>query len=67
LFQRKSENAISIRWLSWLNNQSPEKNELISRELKASGISENRKIGEILEVFIRAEITKDEQKNGYPN
>lgn len=45
-----------------LNNGSPEKNELISRELKASGISENRKIGEILGVFNRAEITKDEQK-----
>jgi hypothetical protein len=45
-----------------LNNQSPEKNELISRELKASDSSENRKIGEILEVFSRAEITKDEQK-----
>ena len=45
-----------------LNNGSPEKNELISRELKASGNSENRKIGEILEVFNRAEITKDEQK-----
>lgn len=45
-----------------LNNGSPEKNELISRELKAGGNSENRKIGEILEVFSRAEITKDEQK-----
>jgi hypothetical protein len=45
-----------------LNNESPEKNELISRELKASGNSENRKLSEILEVFNRAEITKDEQK-----
>lgn len=45
-----------------LNNGSPEKNELISRELKASENPEKRKIGEILEVFSRAEITKDEQK-----
>ena len=45
-----------------LNNGSHAKNELISLELKASGDSENRKIGEILEVFSRAEITKDEQK-----
>ena len=45
-----------------LNNGSPEKKELVSRELKASRNSENRKIGEILEVFSRAEITKDEQK-----
>lgn len=45
-----------------LHNGSPERNEQISRELNASGNPETRKIGEILETFSRAEITKDEKK-----
>lgn len=45
-----------------LHSGSPERNELISRELNSSGNPENRKIGEIMETFSRAEIIKDEKK-----
>jgi len=51
-------NAVAIL----LNNQSLEKLENIAQELQKSEKPENKKIGEILQTFARAEISKAEDK-----
>jgi uncharacterized phage-like protein YoqJ len=45
-----------------LQNQPPEKINGFSQELKQSASAENRKFGEILETFVKAEITKADGK-----
>jgi len=45
-----------------LQNQPPEKISQLSSELKQSGAGEDRKIGEILETFSKADITKSGDK-----
>ncbi|MGI8542150.1 MAG: hypothetical protein ACR2MD_01565, partial [Aridibacter sp.] len=60
------QKEISVRDISavaiLLKNQTPEKTQLIAQELRQGGNLENKKIGEVLETFGQAEVSKDENK-----